>query len=563
MANFELALFMGIPSAYSLGYPQTDPSEPVPTILILNSDNPTSRLRLADEGGHSNWKPTTAALKNGGVWSESNTNDGRYLISAPLGNVTETMRLMIVDPVVTSKAEVITRLMRMVEMCRSFHVDEFASAPVYLGLQYDGAPGPQYALVYNIEVDMQVDPYIEENQSIITLAIEREPEWRGIPPGDNPKIWGFYKKGWAASSDPSVTAGGEYDYNMLNLTNALVAAETIDDGTVYPFDEIGTSNVNYIDIPGSLIDGDSPAAALISFKAKTTGVVKLHVARSTRTDYFPGNNNNATNQRARCTFNGGDTTLTSSNPAVTKQIDATGVLSNGSIVNRYILQLVYAAGTISSQLVGTWTRLVSQYPGRYAAFLRAQVTAGTVTNTKFFLEWAIGGTNINLQTTGTALRLNQTAYGLTYLGDVDFTLLGSKYTSYLGRGVDVATTFDLRLYTTKSSAETPTVKIWDLVLMPVDEPNGVVIVNFASLAVNDYAILDKTGYLAGGRVQDVAVTVQSSVNYQRRMTGQAIDLIPGVTNRLYFLPDIASPAPTVPHEVQVSIVPKWQNLRDV
>jgi hypothetical protein len=562
MANLELALFMGIPSAYSLGYLQTDPSEPVPTVLILNSNNPTSRLRLADEGGHTNWRPTTTALKNGGVWSESNTNDGRYLISAPLGNVTETMRLMLVDPVVGSKAEVLTALMRLVEKCRSFHVDEFSTAPVYLGLQYDGAPGAQYALVYNIEVDAQVDPYIEENESIITLSIEREPEWRAIPPGDNPKVWGFYKKGWIPSSDIEVTMAGQYDYATLSLTNALANDETLTDGSVYPFDEIGTGNVNYIDIAGSLIDGDSPAAALISFKAKTTGVAKLHVARSTRTDYFPGNNNNATNQRARCTFNGGDTTLTSANPTVTKAIDANGVLSNGSIVNRYVLQLVYAAGTIASQTVATWTRLVSQYPGRYAAFLRAQVTAGTVTNTKFLLDWSIGGTNINLQNT-TAIRLNQTSYGLTYLGDVDFTLLGSKYTSYLGRGVDVATTFDLRLSTIKTSAETPTVKIWDLVLMPVDEPNGVVIVNFATLGVNDYAMLDKTGYFSGGHVQDVAITVQTSTTYQRRMTGQAIELIPGINNRLYFLPDISSAAPTVPHEVQISIVPKWANLRDV
>lgn len=560
--NSELALFKGIPSAYSLGFDLTSPTDPAPDVLILNSDSDKAALRLVDEGAHSNWRPTTPALKNGGVWTESNTNDGRSLVSAPLGNVTETLRLMLVNPEVMPKAEIMTQVLRLIDQCRAYHTSEFQTAPVYLGLQYAGAPGAQYALVYNLEVDMQIDPYIEENQSFITLAIEREPTWRGVPPGGNPKLWGFYKKGWQPSSQEDIGESENiYNHQLLSFQYPLTGHTELVDGSVYPFDEIATPNVNYIDIPASLIDGDVPADALITFKGKTNGVSKLHIARDTRVDLYPGNNNNTVNQRQRRTFNGGDCTIVSGNPTVTKVIDATGVLSNASIVNRYILQLVYAAGTTSTT-VATWSRVISQYPGRYAAFLRAQVTAGTVTATKFFLQWATGASNINLQTTN-PVYLNQNGYGLTYLGEVDFTLLGSKYTGFGGTGIDVNTTFDLRLSTTKTSAETPTIKIWDLVLMPVDEPNGLVVINFAALAVNDYASLDKTSYFSGGRIQDAAITLQVSTLYQRRMTGQAISLIPGVTNRLYFLPDVITPSPTVPHEVQVSIVPRWAGLRDV
>lgn len=562
MSIKTLALYQGVPSSTSLG--DTGVTELIPVEFVLHSDAPNAALVIADEGGRSGWNPTYSAIKNGGVWTESNTSDGRALIAAPLGNVTETLQLRIVNPSVTSKAEILARLGRMVEACRTYHSEEYQTDPVYLGLRYNESPGMQYALVQNIEIDSSIDPYIAENTSIITLSLEREPTWRGeVPPGGNPVLWGFYKKGWLPSSLEDL---GElenvYNYSYLSLLYPLTIHTELVDGFVYPFDEVGTSNVNYIDIPGDLIDGDVPADALINFKAKTTGVSKLHVARDTRRDLYPGNNNNATTQRQRRTFNGGDCTIVSGNPTVTKQIDATGVLSNGSIVNRYILQLVYAAGTVAGTAVGTWSRVISQYPGRYAAFLRAQVTAGTVTNTKFYLQWATGASNINLQTTD-PIRLNQTGYGLTYLGDVDFTLLGSKYVTSVGTGVDVSTTFELRLYTTKSSAETSTVKVWDLVLMPIDEPNGVIVINFASLGVNEYAFLDKTTYFSGGKIQDAAITVQSGTVYQRRMTGQAIKLIPGVNNRLYFLPDINSPAPTVPHEVKVSIVPRWLGLRDV
>lgn len=557
----ELSLVQGVPSATSLG--QTTITEPVPVPFVLHSDTVGSPLKLADQGGMSGWMPAVTTLKNGGVWTESNTSDGRTLVSAPLGNVTETLPLLLVDTRNFSKASLLTKLTRFIEAARSFHADEFATQPVYLAIQYRGSPGVQYALVYNIDIAPEVDPFEDELTSSVTLTIEREPEWRGIAPGDNPKVWGFYKKGWIPSSDSGATVSpGQYDYTTLSLISALANNETLDDGLIYPFDEIGTSNVNYIDIPGTLIDGDCPAAALIAFKAKTTGVAKLHVARDTRTDLYPANNNNATTQRKRNTFNGGDCTVTSVNPTSVKTIDANGVLSNGSIVNRYVLVLTYAAGTISGQAVASWSRVISQYPGRYAAYLRAQVTAGTVANTKFLLTWSTGATNINLQQTD-AVRLNQSGYGLTYLGDVDFTLQGAKYISHLGQGIDVSTTFTLNLHTTKTSAETSTIKVWDVVLMPIDEPNGVVIINFASLGVNDYAFLDKTGYFTGGKIQDVAATVQSSVMYQRRMTGQAIELIPGVNNRLYILPDLNSAAPTVPHELQVSIVPKWALFRDV
>lgn len=555
MSVQRLALVLGVSSATSLGYASV--TEPQPVSISLNG----GRILLLDEGGQTSWKPVIPSLKNGGLWTESVISDGRQLINASVGNVTETLKLVLTETGITAKGKLIAGLGKIAQLARDFHTTEIQPRPVYLAMRSSDAPGPQYSLVYNVEIASELDIYQIDATTPITLTIEREPYWRGLPPGDNPKLWSFYYKGWAPLSTAAAPGANLYNYLTLPLTNALANHESLTDATIYPFDEIGTSNVNYIDIPAALIPGDVEALALVNFKSGLNGISKLHVARSTRTDFFPANNNNNTDQRARITFNGGDCTPTSSNPTVSRPVHASGVLSQGSIVNRYVLQLVYAAGTISSQLVATWSRVLNQYPGKYAAFIRGEVSSGAASFTKFWLEWTPGGTNINRRVT-TPTKFNQSPYGLTYLGVVDFTLTGSKYVGALGRGVDLSTTFDLRLVTSKSTAETSNIKIWDIVLIPIDEPNGVVILDISALNSGEYTWLDATGYFMGGYPDDIAMSRQSSVNFQRRFTGQAITLKPGVANRLYFLPDATTPAPTTTHEIQIDIVPRWTHLRD-
>lgn len=542
----QFYLEMGFFSGISLG--QVAPGEEIPEKIVLLGKGATD---IKDEGGYSSWRPGMPALKNGGVWTDSNTSNGRVLVSAPVSNVTETFRIVIQNISPQIRGSSVAALNRMAEAARAFHATESQPLPVHLVFRPIGVDQPQYALVYNIDIAADIDSFELQNATIVNLSIEREPYWKFLPNGANPKLYSFYRKGWRPNVD--------YLSSTLSLINAYANDEDFQKANIYPFDEINTLAINYVDIDlrDHYISGDAQAQALITFQAKTTGISGLYIARSTRRDLFSGSGTN----RARNTFNGGDITINSGNPTVTKVVDATnGLLSNGSTVTRYVLQLVYAAGTISGTSVGSWSRLISQYPGRYAAFLRAQVTAGTVDATKFYLEYAFGGSNINLQQT-IPRHLDQTGYGFTHLGTVDFTLIGNRYVTHLGTGIDTTTTFTMRLHTLKSSAETPTVRVWDVVLMPIDEPNAMITLDFASLSVDDFAFMDTTGYFGAAKVMETAMSLQSSTLYQRRLSGIPITLTPGIQNRLYFLPRIGTPTPATPHQMRLNIVPRWQSLR--
>lgn len=555
ISRFEIT--RGAPSSTMVGNPNVTDLPPKTVSFV------SDWLKVADDGGLSSWTPASATVKNGGVWLDSPVMPGRVPLSMPAGNVIETFEC-ILQGEQRKRAEILSDLWQIAKAAQDYWAEDHQPDPVYLTFEGVTGEGVQHALVYSVDIAYDADAlYNPDINTRVTFTIEREPAWRyTVAPGDNPRKYALESRGMEPASATVGTA--YYDYTNLNLLQALSGNwRGVVEGTIKNFDEFLVANRNYIEIPATSIPGDAPALALVSWVSKMSSgsVSKLHMARSTRRDLFPLNNSNVNNARFKNTFNGGDATiLTPTNITVTKPIVATGLISNGSAVNRHVLRCVYAAGAVSSQRIGSFTKLINQYPGRYAAYMRAAITAGVGTNVLFYLEYSYGSSNINLKFSNSA-RIQAAGFQTIYLGVVDFTTLGNKLNAVDGTGLDIATTFNLYLSSTKTTADTPTIEVYDIVLMPIDEPNGIVTIDFAALSLNDPVFVDKTGYF-NLRAQDVALTRQSSQNAPRQLNGQGIELIPGVANRIYFMAESTATNPADLHEVRVDLVPRTYGIRE-
>jgi hypothetical protein len=559
-----------VPSSASLG--NTSTTDLVPERLSLlppPSGVPTSGIVLADEGGHSGWIPVNPVLKNDGVRASSTIVDGSQLIAGALDNVTETMRCYLTGSNLTARSTALMRLMRFGEAARAYHETNAQPQPVYLRWWADGAPGDQFALITKIEVSfVEFDLANTTVTPEITISIEREPLWRGIAPGDNPKKWAFHARTLKPTNAAS-PAADEYNSANLSLTSGAGSYTSFAEATIFSHDEIATSNVNYIDIPAESIPGDAPALTCIEFDSPTSGagaLRALRVGRSTRRNLFTLNNNSIT-QRARNSFNPGDASIASTtNLGTTQLVQANGIATGGT---RYVINLAYGAGAVSGGTAfATWTRAVNQYSGLYAAFVRAQVLAGTATDLTFRLAIRIGSTfnRINYQTDPVMLT---TTFDCHYLGTLDFTHIKSRAVNTAGTGLDIALPMRLEMTTIKpNSGATATVQLWDVLLIPIDEPNaflnclnssGTPIVNGASPL-----FIDNSGYFTSGDISKPAGLYNTSGTEAAplELYGDGISLVPGINNRLYIVPQFNGAFPTTPHSVRVNIVPRWYGVRD-
>lgn len=98
------------------------------------------------------WSPQIAALKSGGVWADSPISDGRSLIAAPVGNVTEKMTFIIADSTFLGVQRHLLALNDMALDCRAFWEGQAQIDPVYLAWWAGCGKGEQYALLYNMDV---------------------------------------------------------------------------------------------------------------------------------------------------------------------------------------------------------------------------------------------------------------------------------------------------------------------------------------------------------------------------------------------------------------------------
>lgn len=564
----QLKIYWGLPSSSSLG--NTGTTDSVPDFLDLYNGD----FNIKDESGAALWIPAMPTLKNNGIRADSGMEDGGKLLGAPVGNVIETITLYATANATNlARFYVIKRLDQFIKAARDYGTSEWQSAPVYLAWRAAGAPGEQYALIINMDVSpSKYNPNDPNSVQEITLTIEREPAWRGIPPGDNPKKWTFYKRGLTPTQSASPGAT-EYNYTHLDLLSAFGGAasyRSLYQQNIYNFDEIATSNVNYIDVDAADIPGDAPALCLITLDCNhSQGAQRSAFARTTRRDYYPSNNNNSTTQRARSTFNGGDATVASPAGLTTTQpIDATyGLLSNGSVVNRYVAQVVTIAGAATLATVATWTRAYAQYANKYRAFCRCVVTGGSASELTMRVSYVPNSgiaTPENNQTVTLSGALNN--WMTVDLGIVDLTPGQRPLRSADGTGTHTSHTFELRLEVGHAAGVATTLRVTDVILLPIDESTSMIISYDGAMYSprnNDVIFLDTTGYFQG---EPVGMGYRPASTFYKlfEVRGQFLELVPGIDNRIYMMLDYMGVANvTIIQEIRLDIVPRWYGVRDV
>jgi len=229
------------------------------------------------------WTPQVAQVKNGGVWVDSPLSDGRELLAAAAGNVVEKISVIITDGSYLGAMKALSGLNQMANDCRDYWQSEAQFDPVYLAWWAGCGIGTQYALLSNIEVspDYQggINPTIR-----VSIALEREPYWRGIPPGANPKIWSYYVN----------TAHPQFNYNVASLvsgTDHLIKSIMTNKfewtAAAYglqsiPLNVVGQNSQNYIDISASQVPGDAPALVEMGITTDTGVPADIYIGRTSK-----------------------------------------------------------------------------------------------------------------------------------------------------------------------------------------------------------------------------------------------------------------------------------------
>lgn len=559
----SLGLLVGLDSATSIGY--TSVTDPVTTYI----DFIAGTLKVMDDGGQSGYLIEFPALKSGGTFVESSLSDGRLLLSANNDNVTETIYLMAAGAV----ADRISALNDLLNTARLLHDYETSQGVlgkiVALEVQVVGTRDPQYSRVRKMEISSDADYLSALDAGAftgITLSIERDPYWQEIPPSANPKIYAFLKRGLRPSTVSGAPAASQYNHTNLPLTVFGGAAnyQQLIEGTVFNFDEAGTANVDYIDIPAASIPGDAPALAYIYHGSGLNARTRLWVARSTIRDMYPATNDNSTSQRLRNTWNGAEATIsTFGGVTTTHQVDAVnGLLYVGGGVNRRVMRMVLAAaGSTAGVGGGAWSR-INSYTRSWNVFLRMRITAGTPANVTMVVYVRESNTSYYAVTLSRALAgYTATANWFTfYMGRID---LGSILKRDISTGLGTLGQFlTMSVSATKTNdALAATVEIADMVFLPLDEP--IAQIDRPDAFPFYFASLDSTGYINPSNQNTVITDSVAGGLGIAPVYGQPITLLPNVANRLYFV--FAAYAgvlnPTTSYPVSVNIIPRWNSPR--
>lgn len=538
--------------------------------IVIDLLDSGSGISLDLTGG---WEPNIPSLKNGGLWADSGVSDGRTLISGQNTNVVETIRLIVSSATTEVYAAKFAALQRMVQDCRAF-LDEFGQIePVYLAWWADDAPGPQYALIYNIDMDVVFEDS-DDAQTTITLSIEREYGWRGIHPGGNPKQWTIESRGGVFNAS---------NCGLLDATDNLITA-SLENVTEWSSNVVQTLK-NYLDIPGDLIPGDLPALVSVVTSMNASGLHgTLSISRSTKPTSLPARNvtvsteyqyNDLTAAVVPAGSLGTDTSLAT---------DTGGTLYAPASANRRRAEVSFATLATDAQRLG-WGNSASRpliginsFRGRYMAFLRARQNGGALGNILMSLLYGVNSATLTALTRTTEVSPtlqagagDTTSWPITYMGVISLPPDQKAIVNADGKGLYVApqsdADFSIRLYARRVVAA-GVLYVADLLLIPIDEAS-VIISALANTA--ESLVYDTTGYFRRGSSEGYAMrTTQiagtTKTNSIASLAGDDLFLMPKTNNRLYFFGYSATNESHIPaadaFDVYVNIVPRWSGIRD-
>ncbi len=545
-----LRFWYGYPSAYTLGKPLTDPSSAVPQSISLLGAG--AGFTVESIGGSSAWIPSIAAPKSGS-WSDSQTFDGRTPVGLPIANAIE--QLTLICPTHTTAYTALSDLNRYGAAARAFWEDTGTKEPVWVEWRAEGAPGSQYALIYNIEVALESIEALGTPEAVtIALTFEREPAWRGIAPGLPARVWTLEQRGLKPTTEnPSPT--GFYNWNDIAPSSSTKGGAAVTLSGSYLGDEVNTSNVNFIDIAADTVVGDAPALChviLNEIALPSPPLTPTYFIRDTLATAATQNTNYA-ESRKRMKHNGGDAALSAvTNVTLSKQIKADGWLSNGSTVNRTVARAVFGAGVAGTGRGLIWQSLAEALRGDYALFITYSVNSGVGTDVTVNFNYSNQSLTGGSAPIG-AFRIegSSTTPVTRYVGAVSFPARRE--------GVSTANeTYYIWAGFTKTTGATPTIDIYDIWLAPLREAFLRVTPDTAARVCE----VDCTGYY------DVSATILartfggSQPIQAPEVAGQPLTLIPRKTNRIYVAQNGAFISGSN-KQVTADIIPRWYGVRDV
>lgn len=529
------------------------------------------------------WSPQIAATKSGGVWADSPITDGRTLLAAPEGNVTEKMTLVIADRSYLAVVKALSGLTQMARDCRDFWQTATQTDQVYLVWKAKCGAGEQYALLYNIEVATEYkdgpDPIINA-----TITLEREPFWRGLPPGANPKLWTFYVNnqqiglGSKVLADATLVTGSDHlitqtIQNKFEWTPAAAGLQTT------PISQ------NYIDISASQVPGDAPALLEISISPDIVTPANIYIGKTSKK--LSGTGHDGIARANALILNVGDG-YSGSNLTKTAGISTTGVKSNGSSATFY-----YGTRT-STGVSGNWVNAAGWgglvpangikldrelFRGTYAVFARACNNSGTPVLADMRMRVLINEYEDNASEYLQTITLNEvnppmgSVRPLSYMGTVTFPFGNRSVQSPLGygrqlQGANSNIQIILQYFVDVATANRIFEAV-DVIFMPVDEGMAQIVTTDTVGTVAGAAILDNTGYFTRGTIEQNAngyISNADSGGVGQEVRGQPIMLSPKVNQRLYFISDDnTSPVASALNKsftCRLNIVPRWAGIRD-
>lgn len=495
--------------------------------------------------------PNIPAVKNSGVWAESPITDGRQLLAAPVGNVTEKISVLIKGSSANETLGVLSSLNQMVTDCRNYWQSYVQIDPVFLKWQVQCGAGPQYALLYDIELAPTF--LSSDNPSIrVDISLEREPYWRPLPPGANPKQW---------------TYEGVLKQTFNSSVATLVSGVHLVTSTIKNFlswtDRATPSNLNYIDVPAASIAGDAPALVMMS--VQSADFINYYAGVSTK----PITVGTSTSQRC-LDFNACDAALgtdatTAADTGAPSQF-STGTALRGSVS--------YATATDQRRFQWRGNNLSqptisdSITRGRYAALLRCRQNGGALADIKMYLKYGFSTSLSPGQTTEVSPTLqagagNTTAWPITYMGIIECPIYDRASVDDTGLGLYRDTTskdYMIELWS-RRTAGVGVLYVADLFLLPIDEYAAQMIMNDGSLS--SIATLDNTGYYGHGDTRDI-LTI-GGINNFNELRGTAFMLDPAQNNRIHILGYDASGVSIIQSgnstTVRLNIIPRWSGIR--
>lgn len=546
---YELKIIRGLPKV------PNDTQSAEDGLRILDLTDPAGFS--VDDGGYSPQRPT---LKQGGVWADTALQSGRVLIASAETNVTETITCTLNSTALITMNMLLLQMEQMINDLNDFWTSTDQIEPVYIKNMVPGEPGPRYALLSSLEMSIDDPDNLQNPTRNITISIEREPYWRPIPPGANPKLWTFYVRDGSTRNFNTTSAP------LLSGTDHLIT-QTIQNRREWQPGQTATFSTNYIDIPAESIPGDAPALISLGVSATVTGVgtpllKAIHVANKITPTSLPIR---TTGTRAGYNIlNVGDN---ASLATFTLAVDSAYPIGNNQITGQRA-RIAGASGSI------TWSNGESVldatvFRGTYAVFVRANISGNTITfgvnvsrdSSLAFIQQTVSSTG----NTGTS------SLQLYYIGRISIPPDTRVTMDVNGNGLMVtpssATNLSLQL-TVSRTAGADNTDVADIILIPVDREYGRYINQVNGVAdTGPNILLDNTGYFDHGVSEPhaMAYTGASLTPAQNpEIQGNLPYLYPGYDNRLYFLLEQASRLCPIADTavVRLNIVPRWTGLRD-